>query len=88
MKKLLTAALCAASLSACAQTPHLDVCKGAELRRTAYLTAIEAVAVLELSGRPVPQAAFIARDATQLALLILNRNCPRAAPTVTPAAPR
>ncbi len=83
--KLLTAALCAASLSACAQTPHLDVCKGAELRRTAYLTAIEAVAVLELSGRPVPQAAFIARDATQLALLILNRNCPRAAPTTTTA---
>jgi len=49
------------------------------------LTAIEAVAVLELSGRPVPQAAFIARDATQLALLILNRNCPRAAPITTTA---
>ncbi len=88
MKKLLTAALCAASLSACAQAPHLDVCKGAELRRTAYSTAIEAVAALEFSGRPVPQAALIARDAAQLALAILDRNCPRAAPTVTPAAPR
>ncbi|TCQ04122.1 hypothetical protein [Sphingomonas sp. PP-CC-3A-396] len=87
MKKLLTLAL-AASLSACAGTPHLDVCKGAELRRTAYSTAIEAVAVLEFSGRPVPQAALIARDAAQLALSILDRNCPRAAPTVTPAAPR
>lgn len=30
----------------------------------------------------------IARDAAQLALLVLDRNCPRAAPTVTPAAPR
>lgn len=87
MKKLLTLAL-AASLSACAGTPHLDVCKGAELRRTAYSTAIEAVAVLEFSGRPAPQAALIARDAAQLALSILDRNCPRAAPTVTPAAPR
>ncbi len=84
--KPLTAALCAASLSACAQTPHLDVCKGAELRRLAYLTAIEAVAVLELSGRSVPKAAFIARNATQLALSILNRNCPRAAPTTTTTA--
>ncbi len=87
MKKLLTLAL-AASLSACAGTPHLDVCKGAELRRTAYSTAIEAVAVLEFSGRPVPQAALIARDAAQLALSILDRNCPRAASTVTPTAPR
>ncbi len=87
MRKLLTLAL-AASLSACAGTPHLDVCKGAELRRTAYSTAIEAVAVLEFSGRPVPQAALIARDAAQLALSILDRNCPRAASTVTPAAPR
>ncbi|TCP95847.1 hypothetical protein C8J46_1112 [Sphingomonas sp. PP-F2F-A104-K0414] len=86
MKKLLTAALCAASLSACAQSLHLDVCKGAELRRTAYSTAIEAVAVLELSGRPVPQAAFIARDAARLALSILDQNCPRAAPTATTAA--
>lgn len=85
MKKLLTLAL-AASLSACAGTPHLDVCKGAELRRTAYSTAIEAVAVLEFSGRPVPQAALIARDAAQLALSILDRNCPRAAPTPTTAA--
>ncbi len=80
MKKLLTLAL-AASLSACAGTPHLDVCKGAELRRTAYSTAIEAVAVLQFSGRPVPQAGLIARDAAQLALSVLDRNCPRAAPT-------
>jgi len=87
MRKLLTLAL-AASLSACAGTPHIDVCKGAELRRTAYSTAIEAVAAFEFSGRPVPQAALIARDAAQLALSILDRNCPRAAPTVTPAAPR
>lgn len=87
MKILLTLAL-AASLSACAGTPRLDVCKGAELRRAAYSTAIEAVAVLEFSGRPVPQAALIARDAAQMALSILDRNCPRAAPTVTPAAPR
>lgn len=78
MKKLLTLAL-AASLSACAQSPRLDVCKGAELRRTAYSTAIEAVAVLEFSGRPVPQAALIARDAAQMALSILDRNCPRPA---------
>ncbi len=85
MRKLLTLAL-AASLSACAGTPHLDVCKGAELRRTAYSTAIEAVAVLEFSGRPVPQAALIARDAAQLALSVLDRNCPRAAPTATTAA--
>lgn len=85
MKKLLTLAL-AASLSACAGTPHLDVCKGAQLRRTAYSTAIEAVAVLEFSGRPVPQAALLGRDAAQIALSILDRNCPRNAPTVTPAA--
>ena len=82
MKKLLTLAL-AASLFACVQTPHLDVCKGAELRRTAYSTAVKAVAVLEFSDRPVPQAALIARDAAQLALSVLNRNCPRAAPTST-----
>ena len=85
MKKLLTLAL-AASLSACAGTPRLDVCKGAELRRTAYSTAIEAVAVLEFSGRPVPQAALIARDAAQLALSILDGNCLRATPTATTAA--
>ena len=85
MKKLLILAL-VASLSACAGTPHLDVCKGAELRRTAYSTAIEAVAVLEFSGRPVPQAALIARDAAQLALSILDRNCPWAAPSATTAA--
>ncbi len=82
MKRLLTLAL-AASLSACVQTPHLDVCKGAELRRTAYSTAIEAVAVLEFSGRPVPQAALVARDAAQLALSILDRNCPRTAPATS-----
>lgn len=84
MKKLLTLAL-AASLSACATTPHLDVCKGAEVRRTAYSTAIHAVGLLEFTGRPVPQAALMARDAARLALSILDRNCPRAAPATTTA---
>jgi hypothetical protein len=84
MKKLLTLAL-AASLSACAGTPHIDVCKGAEVRRTAYSTAIQGVSLLEFTGRPVPQAALMARDAAQLALSILDRNCPRAAPTATAA---
>lgn len=83
MKKLLTLAL-AASLSACAGMPRIDVCKGAELRRTAYSTAIQAVAVLQFSGHPVPQAALTARDAAQLALSILDRNCPRRAPAATP----
>lgn len=85
MKKLMTLAL-AASLSACAGTPHLDVCKGAELRRTAYSTAIEAVAVLEFSGRTVPQAALLGRDAAQIALSILDQNCPRVTPPAHTAA--
>lgn len=85
MKKLLILAL-AASLSACATTPRLDVCKGAEARRTAYSTAIQAVGLLEFTGRPVPQAALMARDAAQMALSILERNCPQAAPTPIPTA--
>lgn len=82
MKKLLTLAI-VASLSACATTPHLDVCKGAEVRRTAYSTAIQAVGLLEFTGRPVSQAALMARNAAQLALSVLDRNCPRAAAATT-----
>lgn len=62
--------------------------QGTELRRSAHSTAIRAVASFEFLDRPVPQFALIARDAAQLALSILDRNCPRAASTGIPAANR
>lgn len=76
--KTLTAFAAAASLSACANTPRLDICKSAETRRTVYTTAITAADVFIASGRPVPSSIYLGRDAAVTALAILDRNCPQA----------
>lgn len=68
----------AASLSACANMPRLDICKSAETRRNVYAAAITAADVFIASGRPVPSSVYLGRDAAVTALAILNRNCPQA----------
>lgn len=69
------------ALSACATVSSINICRGAELRRATYLTAIQAVAAMEQSGLPVPPAALLGRNAATVALSVLDMNCP-----VTPAA--
>lgn len=66
----------AASLSACVDTPRLDVCKHAELRRTAYTTTITVADAWEAAGRIAPYEVALARRAAVAALALLNRNCP------------
>lgn len=63
-------------LGGCATVSSIDLCRGAELRRATYTTAIQAVAVLEQSGLPVPSAAVMGRNAATLALSVLNTTCP------------
>ncbi len=70
-------ALFALPLAACAGTPRVDVCKGAELRRTTYTTTINVADAWELSPRPVPASVVLAREAAVTALRVLNGNCPR-----------
>lgn len=77
MKRLLVAGV-ALVLSACATTPHLDVCKGAQLRRTAYTTTIAAADAWPATGRVAPFEVLLARSAAVTALAVLNSNCPTA----------
>lgn len=75
MKTLILAAT-ALSLSGCATVPNINTCKTAELRRTTYTTAIRAADIYAMSGKPVPQAVVIGREAAVTALAILNLTCP------------
>lgn len=63
-------------LSGCATVGQIDYCKGAELRRTAYNTAITAIDAYTVSGRPVPAEVLLGKQAALIALETLNRNCP------------
>jgi hypothetical protein len=71
------------ALSACATVSSIDICRGADLRRATYITAIQAVAALEQSGVPVPAAAVLGRNAATVALSVLDVNCPATAPVGT-----
>lgn len=79
MRLILLLAL-AASLSACATSARLDLCKGAELRRASYTTAIVAADVYTASkvaaGRPVPSELLLGRQAAVTALALLDARCP------------
>lgn len=75
MRIILPLAL-AASLSACAGSPRIDLCKSSELRRTVYLTAITAADAFVASGRPVPSELLLGRQAAVTALALLDARCP------------
>jgi hypothetical protein len=75
MRLILILAL-AASLSACAGSPRVDICKHAELRRTTYTTAITAADLYAASGRVVPYQLTLGRQAAVTALAVLDGNCP------------
>lgn len=75
MKKLLALA-CVALTAGCAGTPALDLCKYSAIRRATYTTAITAADAYAASGRPVPSAMVLARDAAATALAVLDANCP------------
>ena len=70
--------LAALALTACggANSPPLDLCKTAELRRTAYATTITVADAWAYSGRPVPASVSLARQAAVTALALLDVNCP------------
>lgn len=80
IRLIMAAALCLASttLAACAGTRNFDQCRGAETRRAAYQAAIAAADAYALSGRPLPQAAVLGREAAVTALTILDARCPAA----------
>lgn len=67
---LLVAAI---TLSGCAP---VDACKYAQIRRATYTAAIRAADLYVLSGRPVPPAVALGREAASTALGILDNNCP------------
>jgi hypothetical protein len=75
MKRLLCLAI-AASLSACAPTGGIDVCKYASLRRTTYTAAIRAADAYAATGQPVPYEVALGRTAAVTALSVLDHNCP------------
>jgi hypothetical protein len=75
MRLILSLAL-AASLSACATSAPLDLCKSAELRRTVYLTAVTAADAFIASGRAVPRELLLGRQAAVTALALLDARCP------------
>lgn len=68
--------LASLALSACATTPHIDVCKYSAQRRVAYTTAISTADAYTATGKPAPQAVVLGREAAVLALGVLNANCP------------
>jgi len=80
LRMLIAAALClvAVPLAGCAGG-KLDQCRGAETRRSAYVTAIAAADTYALSSRPVPQAVVLGRQAAVTAIAILDARCPRLA---------
>lgn len=75
MKRLILAALPLA-LAACAGGQPVDVCKGAALRRTAYLSTIAAADAYAAAGRPVPPEVETARQTAVILLAVLDGNCP------------
>ena len=50
-----------------------------EARRAAYVTVITAADAYALSGRPMPQAVVLGRQAAVTAIAILDARCPRPA---------
>jgi len=76
MKKMLVTGAMAA-LGGCATVPtNLDICRGSELRRSVYTSAIMAADTYIASGRPVPPALSLSREAAVTALAVLDGNCP------------
>lgn len=73
---MIRAILLALPLAACAGTPSVNLCKGAELRRTGYTAVIRAADLYVLTGRPVPAAVSLGREAAATALVMLNSHCP------------
>lgn len=73
---MIRALLVAFTLSGCASLPPVDLCKYAQIRRATYTTAIRAADLYVLSGRPVPPAVTLGREAASTALAILDNNCP------------
>ncbi|MDF2603025.1 hypothetical protein [Sphingomonas sp.] len=69
------ALLLALPLAACAGTPPVNLCKDAELRRTGYTAVIRAADLYLLTGRPVPAAVSVGREAAVMALAVLNARC-------------
>jgi hypothetical protein len=80
LRMMIAAALClvAVPLAGCAGA-KFDQCRGAETRRAAYVTAITAADAYALSGRPMPQAVVLGRQAAVTAIAILDARCPRPA---------
>ena len=80
LRMMIAAALClvAVPLAGCASA-KFDQCRGAETRRAAYVTAITAADVYALSGRPMPQAVVLGREAAVTAIAIIDARCTRSA---------
>lgn len=68
--------LAALALSACTNGAPVDLCKNAPVRRAVYTSAITAADTYAASGRPVPAAVAIGREAAVTALAVLDANCP------------
>jgi hypothetical protein len=79
-RMMIAAARCLAAvpLAGCVSA-KFDQCRGAETRRAAYVTAITAADAYALSGRPMPQAVVLGRQAAMAAIAILDARCPRPA---------
>lgn len=74
--KIVGGCLLAATLASCAALPPVDLCKHAEMRRQIYVTSIATADAFIASGRPVPAAVTLGREAAAIALSVLNANCP------------
>lgn len=70
------ACMLAILVSACGPIPPINLCKGAELRRTGYTAIIRTADAYAATGRPVPAEMMLAREGAAMALVVLNRNCP------------
>lgn len=78
MKYLAFAALL--PLAGCANGPSINMCRGAEYQRAGYNAVIQAANLYYFTGRPVPYAVEMGREAAVKALELLEANCPKAAP--------
>lgn len=78
MKRMKTAGACllATTLACCAGMSPVDLCKHAGVRRQVYVTTIAAADAFVASGRPVPAAVTLGREAAATALTILDLHCP------------
>lgn len=80
LRMMVAACLCliALPIASCGDRIPIDLCKHAAVRRQVYTTSIIAADAFIASGRPVPPAVTVGREAAITARAVLDANCPAA----------